>query len=364
MIFPFNKQISAVARYARLLKGYVLTAAVSPKNYGCEGKDISFIDGGEITGITITASFKEGLSQCDSILFCTSTFDMELNYYEEKFREAATWSKEILITKELAENFISAQRNIPSGIKTLGNHTIENKISYTETKHIREIKVPVMTIFQIGDFCHGLDTLLLMTEKFEKEGYRVSKVSSSNLAELFGIHMLPDYIYNSHISYEDKVVSLNHFLISLAGNEQSDILLLEIDEAILPYSDRHTNHFGIIPSITSKAVLADISILSIYYDAYDKAYLNHLRAYCRYALNATVNYINIANTAMTIKEFEPMEPICYLSADRNEVLHAIESDYKNYDCMFFHAYDSESVTAAYEAIVDKLSQNKDIVRIW
>lgn len=364
MIYPFNKQISVIARYSRLLSGYVLASAVSPKSYGCEGKDISFMDGGELVGLTITCSFEEGLSQCDSILFCTSTFRMELNYYEEKIYEAASRDKEILITKELAEYFISDQRIIPSGIKILGAHSVGEKISYTKTKHIREISVPVMTIFQIGDFCHGLDSLLLMVEKFEKEGYQVTKVSSSSLAKLFGIHMLPDYIYDSHISYEDKIVSFNHFLISLTENEQCDILLLEIDEAILPYSDRHTNHFGVIPSIIAKAVLADVSILNIYYDIYDKRYLDHLRAYCRYALNAVVDYINIANTSMAFKEFEPLEPIYYLSVDKKEVLHAIASDYSDYDCMFFHTYDSDSVNNTYKAIVDKLSKNKDIIRIW
>lgn len=40
MIYPFNKRVSAIARYAQLLKGYILTAAVSPKNYGYDGKDV------------------------------------------------------------------------------------------------------------------------------------------------------------------------------------------------------------------------------------------------------------------------------------------------------------------------------------
>lgn len=363
MIYPFNKRVGVIARYSRLLKDYVLTAAVSPRNYGYEGKDVSYMDAGDFVGVTITSSFQEGLAQCDSILFSASTFLMDISYYEEKMREAADCGKEILITRELAEDFFNAQRSIPTDVKVLGGNPPGEKISYNETKHVREISVPVMTIFQIGEFCQGFDTLLLMAERFENEGYKVSKISSSTLSELFGIQMLPEYIYDSYISYEDKIVSFNHFLTSIAEDEDADVLLLEIEEAILPYNDRITNHFGIIPSIITKAVQADVSILNLYYSIYDKGYLDHLKSFCRYALNAEINYINIGNTTMIIKEFDSTDPIYYVSVSRDTVLRAINSDYNNYDCMFFNTYDSNSVDSAYHDIVDKLSQNKETVRI-
>lgn len=364
MVYPFNKRISVIARYAQLLNGYVLTAVVSPKNYGYEGKDASCIDGGELVGIAITSSFQEGLDQCDSILFSASTFLTDLNYYEEKIGDAVNRGKEVLITKELAGDFISDQRSIPAGVKVLGGNSVKKKISYDETKYIREISVPVMTILQVGDFCNGFDTQLLMAEKFEKEGYRVSKISSSALGKLFGIHMLPDYIYEHHMSYEDKIVNFNNFLISITEDEKPDILLLEIAEAILPYNDRITNHFGVIPTIIAKAVLADVSILNLYYDIYDKVYLDHLRFYCRYALNAEVGYINIANETMIVKEMDTVDPVHYVSVDRDTVLHAIDYGYNDYDCMFFNTYDLGSVDSVYHDIVEKLSQNKEIVRIW
>lgn len=364
MIYPFNKQICAVARYARLLKGFVLTAAVSPKNYGYDGKDVSFLDGGKSVGITITTSFQEGLLQCDSILFCSDTFSIDLNYYEERIREAASYKKEIWFTKELAEDFADAKRTLPADIKILGNNPVGQRFSYDESKHIMEISVPVLTILQVGTFCQGFETQLLLTEKFEQEGYRVSIVSSNTLGELFGIHMLPDYMYDHQISYEDKIVSFNRFLISLTEQEQPDILLLEIAEPILPYNDRITNHFGVIPAIITKAALADISILNLYYNTYDNTQLDHLRAYCRYALNAEINYINIADTSMIIKELDTFEPVQYISVTPEKVCHAISTDLKDYDCMFFHIHDENRTEAVYEDIVDRLSQNKDIVRIW
>lgn len=364
MLYPFGKKTCAVARYNQLLKGYVLASVVSPKNYGYDGKDVSFVDGGDFVGITITSSFYEEITQCDSILFSASTFSTDLSYYEEKIQYAFNCKKEVLFTKDLAEDFIRDKRSIPSGVKLLGNNPLDKKFSYNEITYIREIDVPVMTIFQVGEFCHGFDTQLLMTERFEEEGYQVSCVSSRDLAELFNMHTLPNYIYDPHIPYEDKIISFNYFLLSIVETEQPDILLLEIEEAILPYNDRITNHFGVIPTIITNAVQADVSILNLYYSIYEKSYLNNLKDFCRYALNAEISYINIANTSMVVKEIDSINPIHYISVDRDMILHNIDSNYNNYDCMFFHTYDLNSVDAAYDNIVSKLSQNKDTVRIW
>lgn len=364
MVYPFNKRIRAIARYASLLKGYVLTAVVSPKSYGYEGKDISYTDGGNFVGITITASYQDGLDQCDSILFVTSTFSMDIDYYEEKIQNAVNDGKEVLVTKELAEQFGICKKNIPAGVRVLGGNPGKKKISYDEVKSVQEINVPVITIFQVGEYCNSFDTLLLMMERFERDGHQVSKVGSSTLGELFSIHMLPDYLYQPDISYEDKIVSFNYFLNSIVEHEQPDILLLEAAEAILPYSDRITNHFGVIPAMISKAVLADISILNLYYDKYDKKYLDHLRSFCKYALNAEVGYIGIVNETMIVKEMEAEAPVHYVSVGQDRVLHALASDYDNYDCMFFNTYDIDSVDAIYDDIVDKLTQNEEIIRIW
>ncbi|WMC93048.1 TIGR04066 family peptide maturation system protein [Kineothrix sp. MB12-C1] len=365
MIYPFNKRVNSIAKYAQLLENYILIAAVSPKSYGYEGKDISCIDGSSFVGITITSAFQESLEKCDSVLFSASTFLIDLSYYEERIQEAFNYNKEVLITKELAENFILNKKNIPSNVKVLGDNPPGKKISYTEIKHIQEIPVPVMTIFQIGEFCNGFDTQLLITKRFEEEGYRVSKISSCPLGSIFGMHMLPDYIYQSNMTYEDKIVSFNHFLISIIDEEQPDILLLQIEEAILPYNDKVTNHFGVIPEIVAHAAQADIGILSLYYnDFYDKEYLDHLRAFCRYTLNIEINYINMANTTMSIQEFDIMKPIHYVLVDWNIVIHSISSDYKNYDCLFFNTYDLSSVDTVYYDIINHLSQNKETVRIW
>jgi len=286
---------------------------------------------------------------------------MDMNYYEEKIQEASNYGKEVWITKELVKDFINAQRSIPTGVKVLGGNPDQQRVSYNEINTIQEINVPIISLFQVGEFCHGFVTQLLMAERFEKEGYRVSKVSSNTLGTLFNVHMVPDYIYDPHMPYEDKIVSFNRFLTSIVEDNQPDIILLDVEEAILPYSNRINNHFGVVPTIIAKAAQADVSILSLYYGEYDKEYLNRLRTFCRYALNAEISYINMTNEAMFVKEINSVDPIHYVSVDRDILLNSIDSNFKDYDCMFFHTYDLVGVDAAYRNIVCKLTQNEDVV---
>lgn len=364
MIYPFNRRTSVIARHAESLKGYILTAIVSPDNYGYRGKDISYVDGGEFADVTISSSFQDGLSQCDCVLFCNTNFFMNLDYYETKIADAMSHGKEVIMTRELANDFIKNKKYISEDIMVLGNNLIKKKLSYHNSKCVHDIPVPVVTIVSVGEFCNGFNCQLAMSNNFESDGYKVSKITSNSLGKLFDFHMLPNYIYKSNLSYEDKIVNFNDFVLSIIKKEDPDVILLEIEDPILPYNDRITNHFGAIPAIITKSVQSDISILSLYYSDYDETYLNQLKLFCRYALNTEINYINISNESMTIKEISSINPIQYITVDLATVLHAINSDYKVNDDIFFSVYDTSSINAVYFDMVEKLTQNRDILRIW
>ncbi len=365
LIFPFNIHNAIIARYARLLKGYELTAAVAPKNYGYDGSDISRIAGGNAVGMTVTADFSEELARCDSVLLTGSSFRMTSDFYLDKMKEAADSGKEVIITGELAARCRSGQKAIPTGVKIIGGNPQKAELSYEHQQHVREITVPVIMIVQLGSWCNGFRTLLSLAEIFECHGYRTCKVSSGGFSQLFGVHGLPDYISQPHMSDEDKIINMNHFLDKTVKEEEPDLLLLEIEEAVLPYNNRMTNHFGLIPLLMGKAVQPDIGILNMYNTTYDKEYLDHLRQYCRYALNTEVRYINIAHTAMQVNETDQREPVTYVVSEQERVSLAVRKDYAGYEgSMFFTEGDSAALEAVYYDVVNTLTQNDEIVRIW
>jgi len=364
MIYPFNIKISHVARYAHQLSDYKLSAIVSPQNSGFAGKDISFVDRGNDTGLYIKSSFSGELIKCDSILFCSTTYLMDMEFYKEKIIFALNAGKEVLVTRELASELFEEGIVLPCEIVILGNNNIKPQFSYDRVKHIKEIAVPIIMFFQVGSYCNGFDNLMLLSNKLSSQGYCVSKISSRDICQLFNINIVPNYIYENQLSYEDKIINLSHYIYLIANEENADIILIDIEEAIMPYNDHLTNHFGIIPNIVGKAVQCDIGILNCYYDHFNKNSFDNLRNFCKYALNTDIDYFNISNYSLSIQEMNEEFPIKYIPTKWNDVIHTMNSEYASYEeCEFFNLYDEESINFICNDIISRLSENENTLRV-
>lgn len=364
MIYPFNKMVSEMARFRHLLKEYELTAVTSPKSYGYDGKDISTIDGENQAGMEISSCLEDDLLKCDSILFSKSTFDMEAEFYLEKIEYALEQKKEVLVTKELMEAFCNNHAKLPQKVRVLGANPVQPQNFQNQKKYLKEIDVPVILLFSMGEYCKGIKYQLQLIEKFKRDGYKVTSISSDNHGELFGIHMLPDYMFDNSLPAEDMMINFNWYAHELAEKEEADILIIEIKEAVMPYSDRLLNHMGVLPFLVSNAVKADIGVMNLYYRSSDPAYFDNLKNLGKYKYDVEIGYFNITNTQIVIDEFNALYPISYITIDKDEVAASVREQPKELQNHVFHTLDESSGEEAYQQMLAELSDNPPVVSIW
>lgn len=364
MIYPFNRKFYEIGRYAHLLEGYELAAVVSPPGYGYEGKDISFVDDGEHVGLKITSDYESNLKQVDSVLFGENIYQSDLNFYIEKINKALELGKDVIITKEIEKKFSDSLLEVPKQISVIGNNLTETVDFSDNRRYLKEISVPVILMFSIGAYCDGFALELRLMEKFKRDGYKISGISSKGYGALFGIHSVPDYMYQEKISEEDKIVNFNWYVENIIKNESPDLVIIDVQEAIMPYTDRLLNQFGIIPYMISNAMKADIGILNLYYGTPEPDYFNMVRELGKYKFDIEIEYFNVSNTKMVVDEFNALNPLSYVFVDKDTVMKSVADFNQQLQTHIFHVNDNAGTEEAYQKIQDELSENPAVVSIW
>lgn len=103
---------------------------------------------------------------------------------------------------------------------------------------------------------------------------RVSAFSSSKNAETCGAVGLYDLLYNNSMSEEQKVFALERRIRQKSKEQKADIIIVQLDEALIPYSDTLTNGFGIIPYIVSQIIEPDYCVCCLPFGYTNTSILN------------------------------------------------------------------------------------------
>ncbi|WP_238915659.1 TIGR04066 family peptide maturation system protein [Clostridium sp. YIM B02555] len=359
MIYPFDKEVTDIARYRENLKNYQLINVISPKGWGLNGKDSNKLDGGKETGMIISEEFEDALKKCDAVFFSDTKKQSLFDTYLNKINMANGQNKEIVMTKELYKK-LSLQENINVDVNFINTTMIDfSEFVIREFKHkLYKIDTPILGVFGVGDYCNKFDIQLGLRSKFEKDGYKVSQLGTKQYSELFGIYNLPEFLFASDMSMENKILNFNHYIHNIEINEEPDIIILGIPGGIMPLSNEYTNYFGELALIMSKAVPIDIGILSIYYTKeIEIKTLNDIKQYCKYALQCDVDYFNLANIKY---EREPSSGEVYFTTISNHKVMEFISEkkdiYKAHNLNLFSILDENSFVGGYECIISDLTE--------
>lgn len=359
IIYPFEKEISDIARYREILEEYKLVNIVAPKGWGLGGKESSKLDGGEKTGMIISEQFEKALEECDTVFFNDTKSQALFYTYLDKIRVAYERNKEILMTKALYERLsLNEKLDFDVNIVNTPMNYYDDFLNKEYRYKLYKINTPIIGVFGIGDYCNKFDIQLELRKKFIKDGYRVSQLGTKQYSTLFGFPSLPEFIFSSDMSMEEKILSFNHYIHYIEHKENPDIIILGIPGGIMPLSDEYTNYFGELSLIISKAVPIDVSILSMYYTKeLEIKILNDIKLYFKYALQCSVDYFNLTNIKY---ERDPSSgDVYYTTMDNQKVSKFISKQgelYKIHNINLFSVLDQSAFENIYNCIIKELAE--------
>lgn len=209
---------------------------------------------------------------------------------------------------------------------------------------LTKIPIPAILILGLGENCNKSDIQSEICEKMENLEYKVSK-----------IHPLPDL---EDLPLWKKILYYNKYFNDIIDKENSDVLIVSAPGGIMPISDTNHEFFGENAIAISRALKADISILSIYNgynSSFSKKTFESLSNYCKYALEADVDYFHISNTQLIFEQ--DRRSIGFLETNCIDNLKII----KNLGINIFNIYDENTKNEIFEKIIYELQDNPEII---
>lgn len=364
MIYPLNKKNTFLVRYRDLLTDYILTAALIEKGIGLDERDCSALDRYQVANFDLSENFEDKLDKCDTVLFLEDK-GINLETYIKKINFVVASGKEIIITKRLHNILKNANLKIDDNVVILQDNEelLPQDTNYLEKLiklGLKQINVPVILIYGLGENCRKFDTQLAVKQFFLNKGISILQYGSQSLSKLFGFQALPNFLFEKKYSMEEKIYLLNDYLYNEVNNSKCEVLILGVPGGILPINQKITNHFGEMALVISNAVSADIAILNMYYiNNINKNYFYRLRENSIHRLNTQINYFALVNIC-TFNDEDDSNELKYISFENEKMIKDIYIKFDKFKLNVFPLYDNLQ-KEAFEAIYNELSENIEIV---
>jgi peptide maturation system protein (TIGR04066 family) len=350
MIFPFCREFSEFARCVKVLTEYDKVILISPKGFGFEGEDACICDGGDELNILILSDFDEEIKNVNAVFFGYTKSSISVKSYIKKIKVAFDLNKKVYITRDLVDYLGNIDELKQAEILDYNQRSLKENL----TKNLLPISVPVVVIAGVGNNCDKFNIQLKLRDLFNRNGYQVMNFGSKKFSGLFGIETLPQFLFDN-LDNSTKIRQLNAYINELVNKEKPDVVIIGIPGGIMQLNPFKFDEFGELAFLISNAIKADISILSIYKQDYNKEFLDNLINLCKYRYNFNVNYINIANTDFYIS---PEEKECqYTTILSNHIIEKINNSPQFDNVQLFSSLNDISMKETFDKIVIELENN-------
>lgn len=313
-IYPYNPTLEFLIKYIGEIQQYEKIFLVADSI----GKILKKEDG----RFEFVCDWREGIRYCDELLLVEGLGSKET--YSQVVQYAMTEKKKIKAVKSVW-NILDLK--MKESVDCFGR----NNITLPENEVLHEIDVPVISVMSLGEYAGKFRVQLAMKKFFEEAGYKVILYGSSELSNLFGLELYPDFMIEEH-SMKEKILSMNHCIYKTVQREKPDLVILGCLGGIMPFNRYAHNFFGEIPLVLSKAVPIDINFIISHFlgENEDETYFEQLDLFCKENFGCENNFFTISNTSMNYnREKKQME---YMILDKEMVKNEIRKI--KYDKLF------------------------------
>jgi len=305
IIYPYNLNVSQIMRNENIIKELNIQACVTPRGYLLEGKDISCIDEGTITGFKVTNDFNGAIELADTVIWADYSYYLGLNH-QNSFKNiilnniefAINKKKDIICLELLSENEFNYFSKLATKKKVKFIY-YNNSTVITPSIDIKDsIYIPIIGILGLNDNCMKFNTQLIVREALQNNGYKVSQIGSKHYSDLFGFHSFPPYIFDNKINNFEKIYAFKEFIIKIIKDENPDILVIGVPKGILNTSETVIDNFGLISYLITCSVKFDYSILNIPCFTINNSFINEMELLLKYKYGISLDALFLSNIAV------------------------------------------------------------------
>lgn len=286
ILFPFNKEMHALARFSNYLD-FNIKGICDYRYSGLIGASVN-----SLLGITNTRFIIEDIQKVDF-----GTVDTLILGHMAKYLKAVDKSILESIVRRAIENelFIYSFDNLDSleieyskNYKRIYTPEIQKENLIHNFGKLYEYSKPILCVVGTSSKQGKFTLQLEIRYRLMEYGYKVGQIGTEPSALLFGMDYVFPSGYRASIPYDDWeiLIYINNLINSLCI-EQKDIIITGLQSGILPYNKNNANFYPFLQQSFLQAVAPDAIVLCINPDD-DVSYIDECIKYCESVTNSKV----------------------------------------------------------------------------
>ena len=255
-LYPIFADTLPVARYLMKYRHDIeVIELLAPKGSCVCGRDAGYLDNREDLGSIVRPYDQADVDSWDELYILRhETIGLTNNMYHQMIYEPMVKIAQAANRRIIGYPFQDEEINDPE----LMTNVLE---SSTFKKHgtIKQIKTFMAFVGGVIAEANAFETMLDLYGELQKSLCVVAFSSSMN-AEVCGVFSLRNLLYGKQFTDDQKVFAIERKISEICRERKPDMILLQLDEPLMPFSDTQTGGFGIIPYIISQAISPDYCI--------------------------------------------------------------------------------------------------------
>lgn len=289
-IFPFGDSIISILRYQRLLRDYKICLILDFKGNILKENEIKKQSSYACRVVGIEWSYINNNDRIDALVVSSDINKLEtskilavIDLYCKKGVDIITLGVkddvEIGVSKlceKYNNNHFSSRDLINDGL---------NYRNLEYTLEIRDVETPVIAVSGVAPMTQKEHIVFSLVDSFKKDGYRVSFIGTGCFNEMLGGYSFDEVVHGRDIPEVHRIAYLNSFIKEMEKKENPDVIIIGVEDPIIPLSRKHTFNNGIYALEMFNAVKPDISIVSLMNGEYNDDFYEQIGLLCKYKYN-------------------------------------------------------------------------------
>ena len=296
LLFPINQITTTLLNNRKAIKNYEVLYLASFK----EDKN-SLVNYQDDYGIKCFFNLKEAVESTDEVFLIDNIMNKLPGDYYSIIDAANKIGRRVLLSRNLITE-LKLNESEYDNLVIIDANDKRPKIPGIKYKY--QINKPVIGVLGLGENCNKFDVQLMLTIQLRKRGYNPYVICSNPAGILFDTHTLPDFIFEDHLSLEDKIIGLNHYIFDIIRIEKPDMIILGFPGGITPLGiNNEFYHFSEVSYVIGNAVSCDTGILNIYFPDYiNNDDIGVLKSICLYKYNIHIDSIGVSTQKLDYSE--------------------------------------------------------------
>ena len=281
-LYPFTSDSFPLLQYLPIFRpDYQIVEVLSPLGTGFSGRDASVSVNRSDSGMMVSSDVQKAMTNCDVLLVPYGKPD------DPVFSDACALMKRAAeMGRDIWCGMKLTQKQIRELSRLCRNHQVEFCYGFQEKFRWRtenyygnyKPSIPVVLVHNLTGEADSFEVTLALTQRFQKDGYRVSTLGGRPEYNFLGLHgaslFLETFYGNSTLKDVPLLLQMYlQYFRFIEAEERPDVILVNFPGAAIANGNLFFNESGVLIYLFTQAIRPDYAVVCTLYHEATPTYL-------------------------------------------------------------------------------------------